>query len=74
MTILERLINEKKILKLLFIFSYIIIGKPIDTSEIMTTNKSSILNKLRQNAPSWSIIPYEMSLRQISMVNTLVKK
>ena len=49
-------------------------GRPIETSEIMTTNKSKTLNELRQNAPLCITNPYDISLRHISIVNTLVKK
>ncbi len=53
---------------------YMMKGRPIETSEIMTTNKSKTLNELLQNAPLWKTNPYEISFKQISKVNTLVKK
>ncbi len=49
-------------------------GKPIEISEIMTTNKSKTLNELLQNAPLCKTNPYEISFKHISRVNTLVKK
>lgn len=49
-------------------------GRPIETREIITTNMSSTLNKLLQNAPLCMMKPYEISFKHISIVKTLVKK
>ncbi len=49
-------------------------GRAIDINDTKTTNKSSILNKLRQNAPLCIIKPYAITFKHISIVNTDVKK
>ena len=64
------LLIEYNIIRLIYIMN----GRPIETSEIMSTNKSKTLNELRQNAPLCITNPYDISLRHISIVNTLVKK
>lgn len=49
-------------------------GKKIDTREMHTTKRSKTLNELLQNASLCKTNPYEISLRHISKVNTVVKK
>ena len=52
----------------------IIIGRKIETSDTITTNISRTLNKFLHNAPLCNIKPYAINFKQISIVNTLVKK
>lgn len=48
--------------------------KDIEMREEHTTKRSSKLNADRQNAPSCIIKPNEIIFKQISIVNTVVKK
>lgn len=63
----KRYFTEKKT-------SYSSYLKDIEMREEHTTKRSSKLNADRQNAPSCIIKPNEIIFKQISIVNTVVKK
>ena len=72
---LKLIFYSKQIFSNIFKFKfYMTIGKKIEMSDMMTTNMSSTLKALRQNAPLCRNTPYAISLRRSSIVKMVVKK